>query len=150
MPVIQKKRRELAEQQKINRSKLLIKASTAQYEYDNSAFPISRFAGVPVPTPTTADNYLMAAKEHINHSTQHLSTPEKPTKENEHIEQILSAHMSKIEIRLSTLESTLTSQLSELEHKIDNYTERFISTGSKFSISCRVDKNYIIRKSVKN
>lgn len=121
-PVVQKKRREIAEQHKINRSKLLINTSAAQYEYDNADFSVSRLAEAP--SSTTSGNYLMAAKQQLNPSTQQRGSQERPMKEKEHIEQLLLAHMSKIEARLSIMESTLTSQLSELEIKIDSYNDR--------------------------
>ena len=122
-PIVQKKRRELAEQQKINRSKLLINTSAAQYEYINNNLTAPSFAGASAATTTTA-NYLSAVMHQQKHSTQQLSSQDKPIKEKEHIEQLLLAHTSKTEARLSTLGSTLTSQLSELEIKIDNYNDR--------------------------
>ncbi|CAF0980460.1 unnamed protein product [Adineta steineri] len=121
-PVVQKKRRELAEQHKINRSKLLINASTAQYEYDNTNVSVPR--GIGAAASIAPGNYLMAAKQHLNPSTEQRSSQERPVKEKEHVEQLLLALMTKIETRLSTLESTLTSQLSELEIKIDSYNDR--------------------------
>jgi len=121
-PVVQKKRREIAEQHKINRSKLLINTSTAQYEYDNANLSVPRLAEAP--SSITSGNYLMAAKQQLNPSTQQRSSQERPIKEKEHNEQLLLAHMSKIEARLSILGSTLTSQLSELEIKIDSYNDR--------------------------
>ena len=66
----------------------------------------------------------MAARQQLNPSTQLRCSQERPVKEKEHVEQLLLAHMKKIEARLSTLGSTLTSQLSKLEIKIDSYNDR--------------------------
>jgi hypothetical protein len=44
----------------------------------------------------------------------------------------------------------VTRKRPEIKRKKNNRSQKIISTGSKFLISCRVDKNYIIGKSVIN
>ncbi|CAF4887710.1 unnamed protein product [Rotaria sp. Silwood1] len=121
---IQQKRKQLVEQQKINRSKLLINTSNLQYQYDQADFPVPVpiFTGAPPSLPS--GNYSAVLNRQSQLPQQLASQEKQTTKRNEYLEQILLSTMSNLESRISTSISSLSSQISEIETKIDRYNDQ--------------------------
>jgi hypothetical protein len=117
-PVVQQKRKQLAEQQKIHRAKLLVKDSNLQTGISQSHN--TRAAMANESPRCSAYSYAEATKQrtplsHTEPKGKHQG------REHEHIEQILMATAAHIETRVSALGTALTAQLCELEAKIDNF-----------------------------
>ncbi|CAF3701115.1 unnamed protein product [Rotaria sp. Silwood1] len=123
-PIVQQKRKQLVEQQKINRSKLLINTSNLQYQYDQADFPVPVpiFTGAPPSLPS--GNYSAVLNRQSQLPQQLASQEKQTTKRNEYLEQILLSTMSNLESRISTSISSLSSQISEIETKIDRYNDQ--------------------------
>ena len=117
-PVVQHKRKQLAEQQKIHRAKLLVMESNTQT--GNSQREHAKEATTGDSPRGTTYSYAEATKQK-SPLPQTGSRGKHQGREQEHIEQMLLATAAHIETRVSALGSSLTAQLCDLETKIDNY-----------------------------
>ncbi len=120
-PIVQQKRRQFAEQQKINRSNLLINASEQHYQLNQTDFPLPTCVGGS--PPGNPNNYSTIIKQRSDQSQQ-TSLTKKEASRIEHLEQTLLSRIVNLEARLSSMVSNVATQLTDIEVKIDKYSDR--------------------------
>ena len=121
-PHVQKKRREIADKNALNRAQLLVRASQMgrhQYQYVEQEFPTNRMPGAASPP---AKRQEQPNRNYANVVIQQ-SVPTKVQRGMDSVEHMLSSCLANIEQRLREFETRLLSQVCDIERKIDMRAE---------------------------
>jgi hypothetical protein len=124
-PVVQQKRKQITEQQKLHRAQMLIKQQQQQHVYSHnpSLFPS---------LPSHSDNFRANTQfNSANATSQSKNQPSyasvigtKSVNKHENLEQMVMAMTESINYQLSNFTLAITSQISELAKKINTFNDR--------------------------
>ncbi|CAF4165084.1 unnamed protein product [Rotaria magnacalcarata] len=121
-PIVQQKRNEIANQQKIHRAQLLIQQQKT-YEVDKMTFPsISpqlSLHSMSAHAKTSLDN-----SQERNRQSYALVAAPKLKNNHENVEQIIMAFANTINRQLSNMSTALISQITNLVARIDNHNHQ--------------------------
>ena len=121
-PVVQQKRKIIAEQQKMQLAQLLIQQQQS-FEYNNMVFPpVSPHSSSQTIIPRT--NISLNDDQQKNKWSYALVAESKSKSNHESVEQIILSLSNSINRQLSNISAALTSQISVLATKIDEHTQR--------------------------
>lgn len=121
-PVVQQKRKIIADEQKMHRVQMLMQQQQS-FEYNKEAFPTLS----PQLNNRSTHTYVEATLNgnYINNNPSYASVAAFKTKNNsENVEQMLLAISNSINRQLSNISATLTSQITELATKIDRHKQK--------------------------
>jgi hypothetical protein len=122
-PVVQQKRKQIAEQHKLHHAQMLIKQQQYSYKHGSSLFPslLSQSNNLQPSTQHNSTNTFYQQKDHQMYAS---AVTTKPSNKQENIEQLVMAMTESINYQLSNFSVTITSQISELTKKINEYNDR--------------------------
>ncbi|CAF1363313.1 unnamed protein product [Didymodactylos carnosus] len=118
-PEVQKIRKEIREKYKTKRAELMVRFEQQQqdhnYGYDDQDFPpLNTVSSIMPPIPCLAKYSAV-----IRQQQQPQQTPITTNYESKSIENILNSFMNKIDARIQQMETTVMTQLCDIEIKID-------------------------------
>ena len=121
-PVVQEKRKHIAEQEKVRRAQLLIHQQQS-FDYNSTMFP-SLFPQHTTRPPMSPPNLSVDA-ECGNSSQSYASVVKSKTKSmHKNVEQIIFAVSNSINGQLANISAALTSQIADLAAKMDEHKQK--------------------------
>ncbi len=123
-PVVQEKRKHVADQQKVHRAQMLIHQQQA-FDFNNSMFP--PLSSQQTSHPPRSSSNLDINIELNNNRQSYLSATTSKTKVHENVEQMVFALSNSINSQLANISATLTTQIADLAAKIDGHKQKTLS-----------------------
>jgi hypothetical protein len=125
-PVVQQRRKQIAEQQKLHHAQMLVKQQQQYhkcYDHNPSAFPHLILNSNCVPTNTSLDSTTSSGQT-TNQRSYASFFATKSSGQNENIEQLIMSLSNSINQQLTNFTAEITSQVASIAKRIDAHNDR--------------------------